>query len=38
MGYSTWGHKDSDTTERLTLTHIVERTAFGLWGHGVGRV
>ena len=20
MGYSTWGHKESDTTERLTLS------------------
>ena len=21
MGYSLWGHKESDTTEQLTLTH-----------------
>ena len=23
MGYSPWGHKESDTTERLHLRHIV---------------
>ena len=23
MGYSLWGHKESDTTERLTCTHII---------------
>ena len=23
MGHSPWGHKESDTTERLTQTHIV---------------
>ena len=23
MGYSPWGHKESDTTERLTLTSLV---------------
>ena len=22
MGYSPWGHKDSDTTERLNLYHL----------------
>ena len=23
MGYSPWGHKESDTTEQLTHTHVV---------------
>ena len=26
-GYSPWGHKESDTTERLSLTHEVSRWA-----------
>ena len=25
MGYSPWGHKESDTTERLTLLHFSDR-------------
>ena len=27
MGYSPWGHKESDTTERLSL-HTAETVAF----------
>ena len=26
VGYSPWGHKESDTTERLTHTHIHTHT------------
>ena len=24
MGYSPWGHKESDTTERLSIAHTTE--------------
>ena len=26
-GYSPWGHKESDTTEQLTLSHFLSRPA-----------
>ena len=26
MGYSPWGHKESDTTERLILLHFVSQS------------
>ena len=25
MGYSPWGHKESNMTERLTLAHLLRR-------------
>ena len=28
VGYSPWGHKESDTTERLTLSHLQEPRSF----------
>ena len=28
MGYSPWGHKESDTTERLTLTRCLPRLSW----------
>ena len=41
MGYSPWGHKESDTTERLSLhhmahhslCHLLTRKISSLWGH-----
>ena len=27
VGYSPWGHKESDTTEQLTLSHFLSRPA-----------
>ena len=30
VGYSPWGRKESDTTERLTHTHT-SQTFLGLW-------
>ena len=29
-GYSPWGHKESDTTERLTLSHLTDLLGFFL--------
>ena len=40
MGYSSWGHKELDTTERLTLSHLVssdQGSNLGSW-HGKLRV
>ena len=30
-GYRPWGHKESDTTERLTHTHWLSRVIIGNW-------
>ena len=30
-GYSTWGHKESDTTERLSTAHSPQLTQSAVW-------
>ena len=37
-GYSPWGHKESDTTEQLTLSHFTTSTVVeGPWWAGSGQ-